>query len=488
MQTSNQPRFFRLADDSFVRAIGPYGYICNQLTKQDRVYDQTGQIFLAALSRTPQSLNTITNRITTSFAESPTTTIQTDLAIFLESLLQDRYLVDGTTAQECARNDTHFSYDLNPKTAFLHQALPGADAEELTNTQQLLFEACIQAPFLMSCQIEVTSRCNERCIHCYIPHHLKTRTLSFSSINHILEQLHDMGTLQLTLSGGEFFFHPDAVRILHRARELDFSISVLSNATLITTDLIAALKDVRVNLVQISLYSTEPAEHDHITQVAGSCQKTKATIEALVAASVPVQISCPAMRSNYRSYKNVLRYAQQRHCKAQTDFMLIARYDHSVDNLDERLTQEEAATLIRDIIRHDPDYLPMTNRPIPALSRTEWNQQPFCGVALNSICIASDGLVYPCSGWQCMVCANTNTQPILDIWRHSPQLARLRTITKSAMPHCYDCPDRSFCHPCLVRNFNENNGNILKVPAHCCKITHLNQILVEEANKACHGL
>lgn len=488
MQNSALPRFFRLASDSFIRTIGPYGYICSQLTKQDCVYDSVGQIFLSAISRTPQSLDAIVDRIASSFTGTTSRALQSDVAAFLETLLHDRYLVDGATARECAMNDTHFSYDCNPKTAFLHNAFPGSDETCLADTQQLLFEECVNNPHLICCQIEVTSCCNERCIHCYIPHHLKTRTLSFSNINHILEQLHEMGTLQLTLSGGEFFSHPDAARILQRARELDFSISVLSNATLLTSELIGILKDIHVNLVQISLYSTNPAEHDYITQVPGSCQKTKENLDALIAASVPVQISCPAMHSNFRSYRNVLHYAQERHCKAQTDFMLIACYDHSTANLDERLTLEEAETLIRDIIRHDPDYLPMTKRPVSSLSRAEWSLQPFCGVAVNSICIASDGLVYPCSGWQGMVCGDTKSQRISDIWDHSPQLVRLRGIKKSSLPQCYDCPDRLFCHPCLVRNFNENNGDILKVPKHCCQLTHLNRILVEEAKNANHAL
>ena len=41
-----------------------------------------------------------------------------------------------------------------------------------------------------------------------------------------------------------------------------------------------------------------PEIHDKITTVKGSFEKTKAAIEKLVAADVPVQISCPLMKAN----------------------------------------------------------------------------------------------------------------------------------------------------------------------------------------------
>ena len=100
---------------------------------------------------------------------------------------------------------------------------------------------------------------------------------------------------------------------------------------------------------------------------------------------------------------------------------------------------------------------------------------------MANLCIASDGIVYPCSGWQGMACGNVREQPIKDIWEKSPQLNKLRKLTKSAIPQCYDCEDKQYCAPCLVRNFNESGGDYLKVASHFCKASHLNRKLVEEA-------
>lgn len=474
--------FYRQSRDTFIRSIGDYGYIYSQLTKHDRTYTQEGRAFLEVLSREPQSLETLAVRACEYFEGVTPADIQEDLKEILDSLVEDRYLVSGYTAEECSVKDTYFSYAENPKTLFTYNAQQNSDDKKIyADTQDVLGAYYQKYPQIHSCQIETTSRCNERCIHCYIPHELKDVVLPYDLMQNILQQLHDMGVMGLTLSGGEFFTHPDAIKILRMARELDFSFAILSNITLITPKIIEVLKEVNPAIVQTSLYSVIPEEHDHITQLKGSCKKTKKAIDALIAANIPVQINCPVMKSTYHSYKDVLKFAHERNCKAQTDYILMARFDFTTDNLVERLTMEQTEELINDIIKFDKDYLNFTATPVSPISREEWGKKSFCGVGIDSLCIANDGVVYPCAGWQGMSCGNVREQPIKDIWEKSPQLNKLRKLTKSAIPQCYDCKDKQFCAPCLVRNFNESGGDYLKVAPHFCKATHINRKLVEEA-------
>lgn len=480
--------FYRQSRDTFIRSIGEFGYIKSQLTKHDRTYTQEGRAFLSVISREPQNLEELSIKATEYFNDVTPEDIQDDMKEFLDSLVADRYLVCAETAEECAAKDTFFSYAENPKTLFTYNAQQNPDDEKLyADTQEILGNYYLEHPQIHSCQIETTNRCNERCIHCYIPHELKNVVLPYEVIESILNQLHELGVMGLTLSGGEFFTHPDAEKILRKARELDFSFTILSNITLITPKMIDVLKDVNPGLVQTSLYSVIPDEHDHITQLKGSCEKTKAAIDALIAANIPVQISCPVMKTNYHTYKDVLKFAYERNCKAQTDFVMMARYDFTTDNLAERLTMEQTEELLKDIIQFDKDYLNFADTPVSPISREEWGKRPFCGVGMDNLCIASDGIVYPCSGWQGMACGDVREQPIKDIWERSPQLNKLRKLTKSAIPQCYDCEDKQFCAPCLVRNYNESGGDYLKVARHFCKAAHLNRKLVEEAKAKMRG-
>jgi radical SAM protein with 4Fe4S-binding SPASM domain len=470
---------YRLCKDTFTRSINDYGYIYSQLTKHDRTYGESGKDFLEALSRKPQTLEALLEKIMQKYENVPAN----DLLEFLQSLEQDRYIVSGETETGLNSKEPSFTYAENPKTALYNYMQNPDDTAKYADTSEVMLAEYLERPRIHGCQIELASACNERCLHCYIPHELKTEILPYEVIESVLKQLNEIGTLSLTLSGGEALCHPDIAKILRKARELDFSINLLSNLTLLTPDLINVLKEINPSLVQTSLYSVVPEEHDHITQLKGSFTKTTAAINALIAASIPTQISCPVMKSNFRSYKNVLKYAQERKCKAQTDFIMMARYDFSTDNLNERLNEKETEELIRDIMAHDKGYTELTNTPVKEKSRDEIAKEAICGVGRDNLCIASSGVIYPCSGWQGMALGNVKEQPIKDIWEHSPKMLELRSITKGSFSQCLDCKDKQFCAMCLVRNYNENNGDYLKVNPHFCKAAKINRKVVEGAKK-----
>ena len=103
-----------------------------------------------------------------------------------------------------------------------------------------------------------------------------------------------------------------------------------------------------------------PEIHDFITTVKGSFEKTKASIEKLVAADIPIQISCPIMKANRIGYEKVLDYAQKLKVKAQTDYIMMARADLDTENLANRLSLEETEELLRNIIAVSYTHLTLT--------------------------------------------------------------------------------------------------------------------------------
>jgi len=191
------------------------------------------------------------------------------------------------------------------------------------------------------------------------------------------------------------------------------------------------------------------------------------------------------MKSNFRSYKNVLRYVQERQCKAKTDFIMMARSDFSIDNLNERLNEKEIEELIRNIMINDKEYSELIEIYFKEKNHNELAKEAMCGVGRDNLCIAASGIVHPCSGWHGMVLGNVKEQPIKDIWEHSPKILELRSITKGSIPKCLKCKNKQFCKPCLVRNFNEGNGNYLKINPYFCKAAKINRKIVEEMKRLC---
>jgi radical SAM protein with 4Fe4S-binding SPASM domain len=294
-----------------------------------------------------------------------------------------------------------------------------------------------------------------------------------------------MGGIYVTLSGGEAFLHKDLIEIARYCRKKDLKISILSNLISLKDEQIAALKEINLSLIQVSLYSMDPEIHDYITTVKGSFEKTKASIEKLVAADIPLQISCPIMKANRKGYDKVLDYAKSLKVKAQTDYIMMARSDLDTGNLANRLSLKETEELIREIIEHDIDYKESTLKQKPIseeikFDRERYMKQPVCGVGYDNCCITANGDVYPCAGWQDYVLGNVYKQSLQEIWENSERVKELRKITQASFPQCIDCEARDYCARCLVRNYNESGGDMFAVNHHFCDVAFLNKRLVEE--------
>lgn len=478
--------------NTFIRFIGEDGYITNQLTRHDRTYNETGADFLRELSRQPQEVNDIVGRLHQMYGSSVSVEdLKADFMEFATDLKEHIFLVMGNTPEELDANDLTFSYSMgNPKT--LAEDFTQTTKQNVKdNTQDYMLEATRDYTRLNSIQFELTSRCNERCIHCYIPNGKKNAgfDIPLTKVKSIIDEFAEMGGLQVTLSGGEVFLHKNIMEIVQYCREKDMMVSVLTNLVALRDEQIPLLKDANISLLQTSLYSMDPAVHDFITTVPGSQMKTRAAIEKLVAADVPVQISCPCMKANYKGYREVLKYAQSLRCKAQTDYIMMAEADHNTENLANRLSIEETEELLRDIIEYDIDYKERTLKQRPVSDEIKFNLeryklQPLCGAGVNDCCITANGDVYPCPGWQDYVCGNVYQQSLREIWEQSEKLKQIRGVKQGDFPKCIACEARDYCARCLVRNFNECNGDMFQTPQHFCDVAFLNKRVVEEYKRA----
>jgi radical SAM protein with 4Fe4S-binding SPASM domain len=341
----------------------------------------------------------------------------------------------------------------------------------------------------MQFQIELTSRCNERCIHCYIPHENKNTDIEPEVFYTMLDQCRDIGLLNLTLSGGEPMMHKNFLDFLHKAKEYDFSINVLSNLTLLNDEIIAEMNANRLSSIQTSLYSMNPEIHDSITKVKGSFYKTRDAILKLIENDIPLQISCPVMKQNKNCYTDVSHWAESHKLRAITDYIMMARYDHTTGNLDNRLDIEEVNGILKEIIEQDKNYQErLLKSDFDEIQKVNMEDDLLCGVCVSSICMGANGNVFPCAGWQNFIVGNIADQSLKEIWDNAPRVKYLRSIRKKDMPKCLQCEDRNFCAVCMARNANENNdlsqvgtlGDPFKINEHFCKIASLNHKIVLE--------
>jgi radical SAM protein with 4Fe4S-binding SPASM domain len=473
-------KLVRQCKDTFIRKFGEIGYIMSQLTKHDRVYDSVGAVFLGQITRSPKMIESIVDEIFPLFADVSRNVISQDFHEFIKELEEDGFVVTGDNKLELDRKEPNFSYAVeNPKTIAINFMQKTNDSV-LTDTADFFNDYFRQNPTIFGIHMELTSKCNQRCIHCYIPHENKTKEMDISLALDALDQLRDMNTVSATFSGGEPFLHKDILTILKHARKNDFVINILSNGTLLDNEKIQVLKDININMIQISIYSMDSQIHDAITKVEGSHKKSLAAVEMLTCADIPVQVSCPAMKLNKESYKDVSLWAKSKKMRALCDFIMMARTDFSTLNLDNRLNLEETEGLIKDIINVEQDYQELLKLEPKSKDIDKYANQPVCGVVVDNACITASGNLYPCAGFQGYVLGNLQEQKLKDIWENSEKIQFIRNIKNSSFPKCLECNARDYCAMCLVRNFNESNGDMLKINKHFCDVAFLNMKLVEQ--------
>lgn len=479
--------FVKLSKNSFVRIYneGKLGYISNQLTRHDAMFTGAGVDFLSVLTKYPQDEVELANKIWEhKYPQEDPKRIYADLTDMMMILANAKFVFRDEYAEKLTLQDISFNYAAgDPKLLAEDFDNHFKQIGGIETTGEFALGIDSKNPRITVIQFELTSKCNERCIHCYIPNPKKNTgiTMPVSKVKAIIEEFADMNGLCVTLSGGEALLHTDLEEILRYCREKDLQITLLSNLVLLDDNIISVIKETNVALVQVSLYSMDPEIHDAITTLPGSCKNTIKSILKLHDANIPVQIACPVMKANRKSYKDVMLFAQRLGMKSQTDFMMMARADLDKENLANRLSLDETEELLLDIVEFDTDYHKMIKNLKPQSSDySAYINDPICGAGLNDLCVAANGDVYPCAGWQDMVVGNVYSQSLKEIWEGAPKLKDIRRVTRKDFPQCMKCEARNFCALCLVRNYNENNGNMFTISKHFCDVAFLNKRIAEE--------
>lgn len=480
---------YRQKKDTYIRNYDGLGYITSSGIFNDRCTNASGTVFLCALSREPQTLEELVDKIMPQFVDAERDVIKKDAEEFYEKLVEDGFILKGESIEELNAKDTGFTYKtIEPKT--IKKDFTPTIQRADSSTQEYLENHFNNKPHLSNFQIELTSKCNERCVHCYIPHKFKLYNITDELYYSTLEQLSKMNVLSVTLSGGEPMLHPHFKEFLKAAKKYDFYVNILSNLTLLDDETIQIMKDGNVSSVQVSLYSMIPEHHDAITKLPGSFEKTKASILKLVENDLPLHVSCPTMKGNKDDYGDVLKWCHEHKIRAQTDYIMMAQYNHETENLANRLSVEEAGKVIESVMADDIDYQKAILAPdfVQRCNENQFNpERRLCGVGISSCCMVANGNVYPCAGWQEMVLGNLNENSLQDIWDNSEKIKWLRGLKLKDLGNgeCCKCDKAAFCAPCMVRNANESpTGNPLEINRHFCAVAAKNKQIVLDWREA----
>src|SRR5271165_2119841 len=208
-------------------------------------------------------------------------------------------------------------------------------------------EKALKLNIPLSVQLDLTYRCNEQCVHCYLDHddHGEMTTVE---IKRLLREMAEAGVFILTLSGGEIFLRKDFFEILEWARELTFCIKLKTNAVLIREAQAARLRDLGVESIQVSIYSHRPEVHDAITKVPGSLLRSINAIRFLKSQGLKVIIANVLMTENMQDYHGVRALADELGTECTLDPTITPMMDGDRSILDLGIGNDALRQVFRD--------------------------------------------------------------------------------------------------------------------------------------------
>src|SRR6202162_1174934 len=172
---------------------------------------------------------------------------------------------------------------------------------------------------------ELTKGCNLRCIHCRATAtELSAPTdLSTKAARDIIDQIAEVSTPFLVLSGGEPLFRSDIFQLARYGTDKGLRVALAPNATLVTKAVARMIVDSGVRRVSISLDGADAVTHDSFRGIPGAFDAAVHGLRNLKVLGMSVQINTTIARHNAHQLPNVLELAKSLGADALHTFLLV---------------------------------------------------------------------------------------------------------------------------------------------------------------------
>jgi radical SAM protein with 4Fe4S-binding SPASM domain len=301
---------------------------------------------------------------------------------------------------------------------------------------------------LMQVHLDLTYRCNLRCVHCYVNKEV-TESLDTRKVLSIIDELYEMGTFRLTFSGGDPLLREDLFDIIKYARQKKFAITVKTTGMLIDEKAASCMAAIPVNLIDMTVFSDQPEVHDSITAIHGSCMRAFNAIELLKKHRVHVRAMYPIIKNNVDSVQSVMKRLDQSNIDYLPSFSITPKTDGSLIPYDYAVEPAKRAEVYLK-----ENVFKKKIRKVES-NRIEYRSNDIlCFAGHTLLYISPDGTVYPCVNWP-VVLGNVRQCSIKEIWNNSDALRIIKSLTFNDRTECFSCSLLEFCSFCPGTSYIE---------------------------------
>lgn len=306
----------------------------------------------------------------------------------------------------------------------------------------------------LTATVDVTTRCNLHCRHCRT--HQLHNEMTLGNLDFVSHELANCGVKSVFLSGGEPLVRDDIVSVVRVFKRRIREITLNTNGTLLTSELLEELLTAGVNCMQFSLDGLE-AEHDQIRGT-GQYQRTIHGIRLSLACrkKPEIHISTCVSMLNINSLDKFVKCIIEDE-KLFVDVICFKRFVPKNEMSDRyRLGKEGLRRLTNQVNKlsrtYDGRVIVAMDAPIKNLSQKEvaervrekYNLTMVGCSAGRGPCIRADGTISPCSMIDA-ACGNILFDGMQNAYMNS---VMEKLCTRDLGGHCGVCKSRLICGGC----------------------------------------
>lgn len=302
--------------------------------------------------------------------------------------------------------------------------------------------------------LEVTQRCNMRCVHCYEgKEHFETNNaISFEKWVSVLDELCEVGCKSIQFIGGEPTLYGKLPELLDYAHRKGFkNIMIFSNLSNLSEKLLKSIVDSNCK-VRFSIYGSNALIHDSITQIKGSFEKLVRNLKILIENHVKVSPAAIIMKENESDKENIPLFLKS----MSNDFCIDSK---RFDEIRKVHGGNQEKHMVKNPTR-------IKNRPGFVTDKSYFDNSVDKNTCwYGKFAISTNGDVYPCEFERTIIYGNVNKQSVKEIL-NSSFLNKYWGMSFKHINFCKDCEYRFACKDC--RPLGYANRGVLTDKSYRC--------------------
>lgn len=432
-----------LHSNVYFQRFGEYTYLRHVEQRKDYLFNDIAYDILSYIKNHPGcTAEQICAALLNAYEVTEKAELEHDVRVFADDLLESEIILPGNI-------------------------LPGKRISPFSREESIrdfIQEMCCENHLLLNVCLELTYRCNERCIHCYVDDpSAADEELKFQDYKIILDELRGMGCMGVLITGGEPSLHPDFLSIVSYAEQIGLLVDIYTNGLAADNELLDQLIALKPNSISFSFYGGTAKVHDSITGIAGSFEKSLRTMMICKCSGIDTYMKTVVMKQNVNDYEELLKLGKRLGIPVVSSLSVMP--GHKGKNADQfRLMNQDAYQAVLELEYKYHLYSPDQDMP----ERVEY----ICASGLNTLSIDPFGYIHPCNASPVLL-GNVKQESIKRIWEESQSLHGITEMKFDQLSEsCSECPDKSWCGICLGSALRENGK-----PAPCadsCMIAYAN--------------